>query len=62
MAFFIIYNFRWTGDEIELLIQHVESKPCLYDLKSNKYKDKRFVDAAWEAIGNAINKTGKHTQ
>lgn len=50
----------WNADDVELLIELVQSKTCLYDLQSKYYKDKRYSNAAWEIIGSKIGKDGKY--
>ena len=52
--------FRWSDDQIELLITSVQSKPSLYDLKNRHYKDNRFANSAWQIISTEIGKSRKY--
>ena len=49
----------WTANKIERLIQLLEERPCLYNIKDKFYHDKEMRGKAVSDISNLLEISGK---
>ena len=48
-------NFRWTDDDIDILIDLFEERPCLWDISSKSYQKREVKERAFNEISEALN-------
>ena len=53
-------RFEWSHLGILTLLGHIESQPCIWNLKTKTYKNRTLKDVVWRSIVDDVS-TSDHT-